>query len=155
MYRAGLRVSEALSLKTKDIDGCTIRVNLGKGSKSRTCQIDAHGCEYLKRWMKIQATLGTDLIFCAYSKNCIGSPLDTRNVRNAISRLKKKAGIKKRVHAHGFRHTFASELSAEGAPVNDIRILLGHSSLVMTAKYLSELHPGAALETVARRQPAW
>lgn len=155
MYRAGLRVSEALSLKTKDIDGCTIRVNLGKGSKSRTCQIDAHGCEYLKRWMKIQATLETDLIFCAYSKNCIGSPLDTRNVRNAISRLKKKAGIKKRVHAHGFRHTFASELSAEGAPVNDIRILLGHSSLVMTAKYLSELHPGAALETVARRQPAW
>jgi site-specific recombinase XerD len=49
------------------------------------------------------------------------------------------AGVHKRIHAHGLRHLFATELQAEGAPLSMIRDLLGHSSLATTDTYLRRL----------------
>jgi site-specific recombinase XerD len=59
-----------------------------------------------------------------------------------LRRLAAKAEITKRVHPHGFRHTFAVELEAAGTPVTTISKLLGHSSVAVTARYLNprELH---------------
>jgi integrase len=50
-------------------------------------------------------------------------------VRHLLPRLARKAGITRRVHAHGLRHTYAAELARERTPINVIRDALGHSTL--------------------------
>jgi integrase len=62
-----------------------------------------------------------------------------------------RAGIDKRVHPHGFRHTHAVELVAEGAPVNVISRQLGHANSSVTARYLDHVAPAAVIETMQRR----
>jgi site-specific recombinase XerD len=57
-----------------------------------------------------------------------GAPVDTSYVRHLLPRLARRAGIAKRVHAHGLRHRHAIDLVQEGAPLTTIRDLLGHSS---------------------------
>jgi site-specific recombinase XerD len=51
------------------------------------------------------------------------------------------AGLEKRVHPHGLRHTHAAELAREGVPINVIRDQLGHSSLAVTDRYLRDVAP--------------
>jgi integrase/recombinase XerD len=55
-----------------------------------------------------------------------------------------KAGIEKRVHAHGLRHAYAVELEREGAPLSTIRDLLSHSTASVTDRYLRRQGAGAA-----------
>jgi integrase len=56
-----------------------------------------------------------------------------------LGRLAGKAGVEKRVHPPGFRHTFAVELEMAGTPVTVISKLLGHSSTAVTSRYLDHL----------------
>ena len=63
-----------------------------------------------------------------------------------MPRLARRAGIEKRVHPHGLRHTHAAELAFEGAPMNLIEAQLGHSSLATTSRYLAPHRPGGAGE---------
>jgi site-specific recombinase XerD len=76
----------------------------------------------------------------------------TNQIRQIMPILAKRAGIRKRVHAHGFRHTFAVELSQEGVPLHDIQQLLGHTSLATTEIYLRSLSPEASLSAVRGRE---
>lgn len=68
-----------------------------------------------------------------------------------MARLGKLAGIPRRVHAHGLRHTHASQLRAEGVDIAIISRQLGHASIVTTARYLDHLAPMAVVEAVRRR----
>ena len=65
-----------------------------------------------------------------------------------LRRLAAKAGIDKRVHPHGLRHTFADELRAAGVDVVTISKLLGHSSIAVTARYLDHLTNGQAVDAL-------
>jgi site-specific recombinase XerD len=67
-------------------------------------------------------------------------------VRDLLKRLTAKAGIDKRVHPHGLRHTFADELRQSDADVVAISKLLGHSSIAVTARYLDHLTNPSAVE---------
>ena len=116
MYRSGLRVSEALSLRPKDVDYATgaVRVLHAKGGYARTSGLDAGALAVLRRWADARARWsvnGVHPILCTRS----GLPLATGYVRRLLARLGRKAGIEKRVHAHGLRHTHAAQLRAEGA----------------------------------------
>jgi integrase/recombinase XerD len=62
-------------------------------------------------------------------------------VRDMLKRLKARAGLEKRVHPHGLRHTHAAELVREGVPINVIGDQLGHSSLAVTDRYLRDVAP--------------
>ena len=62
-------------------------------------------------------------------------------MRQLLPRLARKAGVAKRVHAHGLRHTHASELAAEGFPLPEIQAQLGHRYLSTTYRYLHRLRP--------------
>jgi site-specific recombinase XerD len=75
-------------------------------------------------------------------------------VRNMLHRIGHKAGIDKRVHPHGLRHSHAAELAAEGVPVNVIQAQLGHSHLATTDVYLRHVAPAAVIE-MGRNRPAW
>lgn len=61
------------------------------------------------------------------------------------------AGIDKRVHAHGLRHTFTAELAREGKPIHVIRDALGHSTLATTDRYLRDVAPVDVIEAMAER----
>jgi len=144
---SGLRVSEALALKVADVDADagTIRVLAGKGGRARTAALSEFAVPYLTRWLDRRAALGFNghrRLFCTTR----GTPLATSHVRRRLPQLGERAGITKRVHAHGLRHSFAVRLVVSGASVADTQTMLGHSSLATTQVYLRGLNPADALE---------
>jgi len=153
LYRAGLRVSEALSLLPKDVDlhTGTVRVLRGKGGRPRTAGIDPGGAARVALWAGKRATLGLDgraPLICALS----GRGLTAGTVRTLFTELGLAAGIEKRVHPHGLRHTHAAELRAEGVDIGMISKQLGHRSIATTATYLDHIAPFAVVEAMRGRE---
>lgn len=133
-YRAGLRCSEALDLKLRDVQLAknTIRVNAGKGDKDRVVYIDQATTEILDRWRLIRPS-GSEWFFCTLK----GGRLDDGYVRTMVARYGKKAGITEiRCHPHLLRHTFATELLEDGYSIIEVQQLLGHEDLETTSVYL-------------------
>jgi len=153
MYRGGLRVSEALALRPKDIDSeeGTVTILHGKGDKRRMIGLDAGAFAVIERWIERRARLGfsgRDPLFCTLQ----GRQLHATYVRQLLPRLAKKAGIDKRVHPHGLRHTYAYELAvSEGRPLPVVQAALGHTSLMTTDRYVSHIAPVEVIETMRGR----
>ena len=138
LYRSGLRVSEVLALRPSDVnlDAHTVRVLHGKGNKATTRGFHPSATDALARWLDMRkGVAGRGTLFCTLA----GQPLQAQYVRRMLHRLAAAAGIEKRVHPHGLRHTFAWELEQAGVPVSVISALLGHSSIAVTARYLNHL----------------
>jgi site-specific recombinase XerD len=162
LYRAGLRVSEALALRPKDLDldAGVVQVLRGKGGRQRVAAIDAGGAAVVARWMEARAGLGLtgrNPVICTVSRGAAlrpGRALHRTYVNQVLSRLKDRAGLDKRVHPHGLRHTHAAELEAEGQRVREIQQQLGHQSLATTQSYLDHLSPSERVARL-RDRPAW
>jgi len=153
LYRCGLRVSEALALRSKDIDPAvgSIRVLFGKGGRSRTVGLDPGGMAVLSSWLAERVMLPVppdSPVFCTAS----GRAVTTAYLRRLFPSLARKAGVGKRVHAHGLRHTHASQLRAEGVDIGVISKQLGHTSLLTTIIYLDHVAPVRVIEAVAKRE---
>lgn len=154
LYRAGLRISEALSLRPHDVDleACTVRVRFGKGGYDRVAGLDAGAAAVVGEWMKVRmgmAVSATAPLLCSSS----GRTVTTAYVRRLLPVLGRKAGIAKRVHAHGFRHTHAAQLRSEGVDIGIISRQLGHRSILTTLRYLDHLNPVAVIDAIRKR--AW
>ena len=152
LWRGGPRLSEALALRPKDlsIENSTCRILHGKGDKARVIALDPGALAILQLWLQRREALeitSKSTIFCTLK----GERLKTSYVRSLLPRLAKKAGIEKRVHAHGLRHTHAFELLSEGQPLNVISIQLGHSNLATTERYLRHLNPQAVVDAIKGR----
>jgi len=129
LWRSGLRISEALMLYPRDLDPQqgSVRVRRGKGGKARLVGLDPQAFAMVQRWLDQRHGLGLTgraPVFCTLA----GKPLQTSYIRMLLPRLARRAGIDKRVHAHGLRHTHAAELAAERVPINQIQQQLGHAS---------------------------
>jgi site-specific recombinase XerD len=153
LYRGGLRISEALALMPKDIDLDTGRVTIlrGKGSKRRMIALDPGACAIVARWMDVRAKLGitrSQPLFCVISQPTLGLPIGSAYVRELLKKLAAKAGIEKRVHPHGLRHSYASYLADQGVPLKTIQTMLGHSSVGITDRYMHDLNPAGHLDLV-------
>ncbi len=153
LYRGGRRLSEALALYPKDVDpDCgTVTVLHGKGNKRRAVGLDPGAFAVLERWMDRRRERGLNgryALFCTLQ----GQPLKSAYVRALLPRLARKAGIEKRVHAHGLRHTHAAELARERIPVNLISRQLGHSGVGVTARYLDHIAPEEVVAAMQRRE---
>jgi site-specific recombinase XerD len=152
LYRSGLRINEALSLHPKDLeltDG-SVRVLNGKGGKSRTVGVDAGAAAVVERWLVARSSLGLNgrqPVFCTLR----GHAMSDAYVRRLLKQLGRKAGIDKRVHAHGLRHTHAAQLRAEGVDIGIISRQLGHASITTTARYLDHLAPRAVIQAMRNR----
>jgi site-specific recombinase XerD len=154
LYRGGLRIAEALDLRPKDVDlaAGVVRILEGKGRKARTVGLDQGACDVVALWLasRDQAGInGHNTLFCTLD----GERLKEAYVRALLPRLARKAGIEKRVHAHGLRHTYAAQLRAEGVEVGVISRLLGHSNIATTVRYLDHVNPQTAID--AARQRKW
>jgi site-specific recombinase XerD len=153
LWRCGLRISEALALELRDVDldAGTVRVRHGKGDRSRTVGLDEQTTALLARWLDRRQKLSPGAraaIFCTLA----GGRIDSSYVRRLLPRLAAKAGIDRRVHAHGLRHTYAAELAREGTAINVIRDALGHTSLAVTDRYLRDVAPIHVIDTMRARR---
>lgn len=152
IYRSGLRVGEAIGVCPKDLNVAhgSLRVLKAKYGHVRTVGIDPGATALVQEWMAARASIGVGdahPLFCTSS----GRPLTTAFVRRLLPQLAKRSGIAKRVHAHGFRHTHAAELRAEGVDVAVISRQLGHANLLTTIRYLDHLAPEAVVRTISAR----
>ena len=152
LYRTGLRISEALALYPKDVnlEIGAVAVLHGKGNRQRTVGIDPGANRHIEAWLERRDTLGLSgnaPLFCTLK----GKRMSRTNVNRLFRRLAQSAGIEKRVHPHGFRHTHAYELMMEGVPMPIIQQQLGHVSLATTDRYLSHIAPKQVIETMAKR----
>ncbi len=152
LYRSGLRINEALALLPKDIDFASgaIRVLHGKGDKARTVGIDGGAIEFIQRWLEVRERWGVNgghPVFCTRSGERIGPGY----IRRLFPQLGRKAGIQKRVHPHGLRHTHAAQLRGEGIDIGIISKQLGHVSIATTARYLDHIAPVMVIQSIRCR----
>ena len=113
--------------------------------------LDPGAFAIVERWLDKRKQLGINgrsPIFCTLA----GKPVKTPYIRALLPRLAQRAGIEKRVHAHGLRHMHAAELMAEGVPVNVIQKQLGHSNLGTTSRYLDHIAPRDVIQTMQKRE---
>ena len=149
LWRSCLRIQEAIDLSPKDVSTDSIRVQSGKGERARTVGLDPESSAVVERWARLRQELGfkpSQRLFCTLK----GEPLETSYCRHLLKRLARKAGIEKRVHPHGLRHSGAVHLLDEGHNVVVISQQLGHSNLATTNTYLNHLKPAdvvAAMQT--------
>jgi site-specific recombinase XerD len=153
LYRSGLRLSEALDLYPKDVDfeRGAIRVLNGKGGKSRVSGVDSGALAILQRWVEVRANCGHNggrPLFCTSS----GERVANAYIRRLLPVLGRRAGIDKRVHAHGLRHTHAAQLREEGLDIGVISKQLGHSAISTTATYLDHIAPWAVVDAISFRR---
>lgn len=162
LWRSGLRISEALALRPADVDLKTgvVRVREGKGRKSRVAVIDGRALGYLTAWLGVRSSKlglnGRQPLFCSVASGDTrkpGDPIDSSYVRRLLPKLGDRAGIDKRVHAHGLRHTMATEMVERGLALHVIAGQLGHSSTATTDTYLAKLMPDERIK--AMRAAGW
>jgi integrase/recombinase XerD len=150
LYATGIRVSELVSLTLSQIhaDEGVVRV-LGKGSKERVVPIGKPALRWVKRYCDtvrprlLRKLRGTDRLIL----NARGGPMTRMSVWTTVRTYSRKAGIRKEVHPHTFRHSFATHLLEGGADLRAVQEMLGHSSIATTQiythidrEYLKEVH---------------
>jgi integrase/recombinase XerC len=145
LYCSGLRVSEALALRPHHIqerEGSTIiQVEHGKGGRAGWSVLMPDRGQ-LAAWMERRATfdLPPDApLFCSTSRSTLGNRMYRSGVQRVIRTLGAKAGITKRCHPHGLRHTHSVHLYSAGAPQSAIQDQLRHSDPETTRRYLRDL----------------
>jgi integrase/recombinase XerD len=156
MYSCGLRVSEVVNLKLSQLylDVGFVRV-IGKGNKERLVPIGESAIRYINIYrnnVRVHQPIQTgeeDILFL----NRRGKRLTRVMIFLIIKDLVKKAGIKKNISPHTFRHSFATHLVEGGADLRAVQEMLGHESITTTEIYthldreflrktLERFHPG-------------
>lgn len=138
MYRHGLRVSEAVSLRWSDVDWDTAhiyirRVKRGNPSNQQIDGGELRGLRALKR----EAKTSTPWIFMSER----GAPITDHTVRKIISRAGEVAGFDFPIHPHMLRHSCGYYLASKGYDTRLIQDYLGHKNIQHTVKY-TQLAPG-------------
>jgi len=133
-YAAGLRITEAVTLKPADIDSARglIHVREGKGKKAREVMLSEQLLELLRKYWRIARPQGEWLF---PSPVLPDKPINVRSVRNALYQAVKAARLKRKVTPHLLRHSFATHMLELGADMRLIQVLLGHSQRRTTERY--------------------
>lgn len=131
IYSGGLRISEVINLKLKDIDSkrMQIRVEQGKGKKDRYTLLAQKTLEVLREYVKEYKP--KEWLFEGEK----GGKYGIRSIQNILKIALKKVGIVKKISVHSLRHSFATHLLENGTDLRYIQALLGHSSSKTTEIY--------------------
>ena len=139
LYGCGLRCLEVRSLRLADLDfdRKQLKVVQGKGKKDRYIPLSEHLIRGLVKY--IHAEKPQDFLFGPVNGRAGGdfdSRYSQRGVQWAVKQVSKEAGIKKDVHVHTLRHSFATHLLEDGMDIVTLKNLLGHENLETTMEYL-------------------
>ena len=137
LYASGVRVSELVNIKLKDIDFSNKNILIfGKGSKERLVSFGDYALEYINLYLKEGRNLLLDGVKSDYL--IVGKKsekLTTRRVEQIIDDIIKRTSSKLNITPHMFRHTFATHLLDNGCDLLVVQELLGHASLSSTEIY--------------------
>jgi len=132
LYGAGLRISELIGLRVKDVN---LHVGflkcLGKRGKERIVPLGGKACSAVKAFLIFSPADEGDFLF----RNPSGGSFSRMGVWKIIKKLCIDAGIQRRVTPHTFRHSFATHLLQNGADLRIIQELLGHAQISTTQIY--------------------
>ena len=136
LYSTGIRVSELVNIKVKDIDMSAKEIRiLGKGNKERIVLFGKVLKEKLELYLastypKLNINNSPYLLV-----NKHGNKINDREIRTIVDDNMKIAGINKKISPHTLRHTFATHMLNGGADIKTVSELLGHESLSTTTIY--------------------
>lgn len=136
LYGSGLRVSEMTHLRIENVNLNSLFFRIfGKGKKERIVPIDKEErnwiIKYLDEFKKICGHRPKIYLF----ERTDGSVLERQYVNNLLLNLKAKTGITKNITPHMLRHSFATHLLENGAPLREVQELLGHNNIKTTQIY--------------------
>ena len=132
LYGCGLRISEALSLKVKDLSKNMLLIR-GKGNKERMVPIIESVVEHIKQYLSICPFTRNDEDFIFVGKQ--GKALDPGVFQRQIRTLRRMLNLPETTTPHAFRHSFATHILANGGDLKSIQELLGHQDLNTTQRY--------------------
>jgi integrase/recombinase XerD len=132
-YGAGLRISEAVAVKISDLDSqrMLIRIEQGKGKKDRYVMLSPRLLAVLRAYYRAERP--EEYLFPTWRR---GHHMTSSALAFACRNAAKNSGIPKRITAHTLRHSFATHLLENGTDSRVIQVLLGHSRIETTARYL-------------------
>src|SRR5688572_7899360 len=154
MWRAGLRIQEALALTEGDLDERrgSLLVRRGKGGRRREVGMDAWGRERLQPWIDTRRELPVGPLLCVINGTTRGRHWSSAAARAQLRRTAAVAGVRRRFAPHQLRHAHAVEMAREGVPLIVIQRQLGHSNLGITSVYPQGIDSGEIIETVHARR---
>jgi site-specific recombinase XerD len=128
LWRAGLRINEALSLTESDLDAArgSILVRRGKGGRRRQVGMDTWGWEHLNQGIEVRLALPVGALLCVVDGPTAGRRWSATAARATLRHLAVSAGVRRRFAPHQLRHAHAVEMAHEGVPLVVIQRQLGH-----------------------------
>ncbi len=150
LYDTGIRAAEMAAIKTGDLDldNGYLTVRFGKGAKDRVVPISLRVCVIIKQYLLLirpAMIQGKDKGYLALNR--WGTKMTPTAVWAIVKKAAKEGKIRKNVTTHTFRHTCATHMLKNGAPIRHIQEMLGHESLESTQIYtrvtindLKEIH---------------
>jgi site-specific recombinase XerD len=155
LWRAGLRISEALALAETDMDARrgAVLIRHGKGDKRREVGMDAWAWEQLEPWQHLRTRFPVGPFFCVIHAPTAGRNWEAASARRQLTRIAAAAGVRRRVAPHQLRHAHAVEMAREGVPLVVIQRQLGHAHLGVTSIYLQGIDNSEIIDTVHARRP--
>jgi len=153
LWRAGLRISEALALSESDLDRerGAVLVRRGKGGKRREVGMDRWAWDQLDPWLEFRASLPVGALFCVLRGPTRGRPCAPAGIRGQLRGAAQLAGVRRRFAPHQLRHAHAVEMSREGVPLLVIQRQLGHADLGITSTYLRGIDNTEIIHAVHER----
>lgn len=137
MYATGLRVSELLSLRFRNLNVQNGLITVyGKGNKQRSVPVSSFALEFLRKYIdgprkRVKGSKDTDIIFL----NRDGKALSRTYFFMQVKRYAEEKGIDSPVSPHTLRHCFATHLLENGASLRAVQEMLGHSNIATTQIY--------------------
>ncbi len=131
-YGCGLRLSEVLALRVKDIDSerKRLRIEQGKGAKDRLVPLSPTLLEELRTYWRLYRP--PEWLFAGLR----GEPLSPTSLQKAYTHAKRRAGVTKVGGIHGLRHAYATHQLAGGLGVERLQRLMGHRHIQTTLRYV-------------------
>ena len=153
LWRAGLRISEALALAESDLDRDrgAILVLRGKGGERREVGMDRWAWDQIDPWLRLRISLRVGAFLCVVHGPTQGRPWSAAAVRETLRLLAVRAGVRRRFAPHQLRHAHAVEMAREGVPLNVIQRQLGHANLGITSVYLQGIDNSEIIDTIHAR----
>ena len=153
LWRAGLRISEALSLNETDLDPDrgAVLIRHGKGDKRREVGMDRWAWAHLDAWLELRASLPPGALFCVLRGPTRGRPCAPAGIRCQLHHAAQQAGVRRRFAPHQLRHAHAVEMSREGISLIVIQRQLGHADLAITSRYLRGIDNTEIIQAVHDR----
>ena len=136
MYSSGLRISELLNLKVKEInfERGVVKV-IGKGNKERVVPIGDYALEYLNKYIEGGRNKNQNRNSSYLFLNRYGKPVSRIYFFKQVKKYAEQAGIQAEISPHTLRHCFATHMLENGAELRAVQEMLGHANIATTQIY--------------------